>query len=67
MLGEIIACKGIQELVSHPRLTLQTIDVERMEMAHAQGILNLLLDVIDYPGRLSRDGRFLLVVDYEAG
>ena len=34
-------------------------------MAHAQGILNLLLDVIDYPGRTSRDGQVLLVVDFE--
>ena len=65
VLREVIACEDIEELISHPRLAFQFLDVETVEMAHAQGSLDLFFDVVDYPWRRTRDNFFF--VDFETG
>ena len=73
MFGEVIAAQHVEELVRHPRLAAQVMDEETVEMSHAQCSLNLVFDVVDDPGRISKDGPFqsedtfgvFLVVDIE--
>ena len=65
MLGDIIASKNIKELICDPSLAVQLIDTKTVKMAHAQGSLNLVFDIVDYPGHRCGDCIIILIVDFE--
>ena len=71
MFWKVVRTHQVKEFVGDPRLAVQAIDVDRGEVFHAKGALNLFRDIIDYPRHLPIDGPFLftivilLIVDVE--
>ena len=61
----------VKEFIDDLRLAIQIIDVERSELFHSYGNLDLVIDIFDDPRHLPINGPFLftivilLIVDVE--
>ena len=64
MFWKVVRTHQVKEFVGDPRLAVQAIDVDRGEVFHAKGALNLVRDIVNDPRYIPIDGPFLSAIAF---